>query len=69
MFRQAQIQGQQHANEVARLKQAMATLLEEAGERTRREVRVFVSVFDIICMFGGEDCLTGWWYMRLYAFF
>ena len=35
---QAQIQGQQHANEVARLKQAMATLLEEAGERTRREV-------------------------------
>ena len=35
---QAQIQEQQHLQEVGRLKMAMTTLLQEAGERTRREV-------------------------------
>ena len=35
---QAQIQEQQQVQEVGRLKKAIATLLQEAGERTRREV-------------------------------
>ena len=38
MCPQAQIQEQQHLQEVGRLKMAMTALLQEAGERTRREV-------------------------------